>query len=222
MASRWTSKEVEILKQNYSRGDLTIGGVSAMVARTPGGVARKAFLLGLYKKWNNEEKAKLERWWGNPAVSIAEICRRLKRDKNSVLKQVYSQGLKRPHEINRAHPWTEQEIEILKSTVENPTAMILELLPNKSEKQIHYMSIKLGLPPRPYGVRFAEANHRFAERKKLITPSSSCFVAGCVGWNDVLEVHHERDGTPFVICAGHHARITRRKAVIKDGHYILI
>lgn len=220
--TRWTADQLSVLKENYSDRKLLIDDVAKMVGHSRMGTALKAMKLGLFKNWSTEEKEMLRSQWTNPAITTVEICRRLKRDKKHICAMAYWLGVKRPSKQNASAPWSEEQVNLFREHYHKMPPDELSQILCKSEKAMYSMARKLGIPPKPWGVRLPDKANRARERATLLSERPYCAVTNCVGWEDVLDIHHERDGSVWVLCTGHHARITRGKAKIINGKYTLL
>lgn len=222
--SRWTTEEVELLKSVYCRTDFEIKDVASLFPnRSAMACHLKARSLGLFKNWSQEEEELLREWYLSPAVTVREICRRFKRNKKAIYNKAHFMGLRRHPEQNRAHPWSEMQISFLTTNWDKSSGEIRSLIPLKSGRAISAMAKKLGLPKRAFGDGFTRRERRnWSDRRTYILEDSMCAVSGCVGWENVLDVHHESDGSILVLCPGHHAMITRKHAKIIDGTYTLL
>jgi len=214
---RWTKEEIELLYSLYPDPSLEIADIASnFVGRSAMAVHLKAHSLDLHKNWTEEEENLLISCYQNPAISTREICRRLKRDKKSVYCKAGHLGISRPPQQNRSHPWSEDQINLLIQNWNKDSDIIRDLIPEKSDRAISAMSKKLDLPKRPFGDGFTRKRNWY-DRQKYINEDSVCTVPGCVGWELVLDVHHNPDEKIFTICPGHHAMITRGYAKIIDG-----
>jgi hypothetical protein len=220
--TRWTQEEIGLLKENYPRRDVTVDEISKLTGHPRMGVMLKASALGLYKKWSPQEKDLLVQMWSNPVVTVREICERLKRDKSSIYPQVRFLRLTRPSIPKRSVGWTEEQVEYLRQHYQSYDYEVLCSYLGKSERAIYNMAKKLGVPPRPYGTRRPERNRQREDKLRLLEENQRCEVDSCVGWEKALDLHHEKDRSLHLLCANHHALLTRGFAKFIDGKYTLL
>lgn len=219
---RWTPHEVELLKENYPKRELSIQDVADITGHPRLGVALKARSLGLWKNWTPEEKELLIQLWSNPVVTVREICERLKRDKKAVYDMVHFLKLTKPSIPRRDLYWTEEQVELLRKHYADWDYETLVETLHRSQRAIYNMAKKLGLKTRKYGTQTPWRQKSKSDRERLLGEHPFCSAGNCFGWERVLDLHHEPDGSMYLLCPGHHAMITRGFAKITTGKFVLL